>query len=185
MPPDARYVPTATAAQIAGVNVRTVRRWASAGRVPAMSRAHRLLVDLDAVRRLATAGTDDEGMPGTIPDDPAGAPDSRDTGPGVEALIDYLRDKDDVIDRLHRENLELSGRLGFFQAKVQTLEEQVRLLSAPVRVANEPVGNSEAPASTPPTTTPAPGAPDAASQPPLRRPWWAFWRPNRPVAAQG
>jgi hypothetical protein len=44
-----------------------------------------------------------------------------------------LREKDQQLDRLHRENLELAGRVGFLQAEVLQLREQVTLLSARVR----------------------------------------------------
>ena len=36
-----------------------------------------------------------------------------------------------IIDRLHRENLELAGRCGYLQARVQQLEGEVKALTAP------------------------------------------------------
>ena len=44
--------------------------------------------------------------------------------PDLDRLVDLL-------DRLQRENQQLSGQLGFMQAKLQDAEEQIRLLMAP------------------------------------------------------
>jgi hypothetical protein len=41
----------------------------------------------------------------------------------------------EFVERLQRENTELAGRVGFYQAKLQAAEEQLRLLAAP---ADEP-----------------------------------------------
>ncbi len=37
----------------------------------------------------------------------------------------------EIIERLQRENMELAGRLGFYQARTLELEERVKLLEAP------------------------------------------------------
>jgi excisionase family DNA binding protein len=54
------------------------------------------------------------------------------------------------LDKLHRENLELAGRLGFYQAKLQEAEAKIALLEAP--------------------------RPDPKHAP--QHPWWQFWRPR-------
>lgn len=56
--------------------------------------------------------------------------------------------------RLHEENLELAGRLGFYQAKVREYEQRILLLEAPTE---EPGGVTEVTVVTPETAV---------------RPWW-------------
>ena len=41
-----------------------------------------------------------------------------------------------VVERLHRENLELAGRCGFLQAKLQEAQEEIRMLKAPTEPSN-------------------------------------------------
>lgn len=55
-----------------------------------------------------------------------------------------------AMERLHRENLELAGRCGYYQSRCQELESRVALLEAPKP---EPADIQEA----------------------VRRPWWRFW----------
>ena len=57
-----------------------------------------------------------------------------------------------LVDKLYRDNLELAGRLGFYQAKIQELEtSQTKLL--------ERIALLEAP----------------KQQPPASKPWWKLW----------
>ena len=56
----------------------------------------------------------------------------------------------DLTDRLQRENMELAGRVGFLQAKLQTAEEQLLALAAP--------------------TPPQPATDEPSSDP--DQPWW-------------
>jgi hypothetical protein len=69
-------------------------------------------------------------------------------------------------DRLQSERAELFGRLGFYQARIQHLEEQVALLQAP------PPGPTELTPSTAEEliAEPEPDAPIAPE--PKRRSWW-------------
>ena len=53
-----------------------------------------------------------------------------------------------LIEKLHQENLELAGRVGFLQAKLQEAETKIALLEAP----------------------------QPASQQAHHGPWWQFWR---------
>ncbi len=52
-----------------------------------------------------------------------------------------------LVDRLSRENVELAGRVGFYQAKLQEAEAKIALLGAPKQAFQQ-----------------------------ARRPWWQFWR---------
>ena len=93
--------------------------------------------------------------------------------------------KDQQITRLQDERAELYGRLGFLQARVQDLEQQVKLLSAPtiqVGKSDDPAPTSTIvdtpdPAPTSTTNHPAPeqNGPDSASYTRRSRPWWHFW----------
>lgn len=65
-----------------------------------------------------------------------------------------------LVDKLTQQNLELAGRVGFYQARVQQLEETVRALSAPA-------APNEAPAAQEPMV--------AVETMPTPRPWWRFW----------
>ena len=108
------------------------------------------------------------------PDDPANCQDAR---PRPDALI----------GRLYRDNLELAGRLGFLQARVQDLEREIRLLQAPASSGGstmrppETVDTmSKVPLDPTPAPTPYPPAASANGQDsgagcPPRRPWWRFW----------
>ena len=69
---------------------------------------------------------------------------------GEQALLKAL----ELTDRLQRENMELAGRVGFLQAKLQAAEERLLALSAPPVDAGD--GTEDAP-------------------PPRAGPWWRFW----------
>ena len=60
-----------------------------------------------------------------------------------------------IVDRYHRENLELAGRIGFLQNEVVRLGESNRLLEAKIALLEAPKVE--------PTPTPA------------AKPWWKFW----------
>jgi hypothetical protein len=165
----AGHVPISVAARIAGVHERTIRRWIAAGVLadsPGRSGGHRArLVDVEAVRQLAaglhepdTGGLDSR----TDPDRPPREPDT--------SVADFLA----VIERQQQTIMELSGRLGFYQARVQSLEEEVKLLSAPAACQIDKVEDQAPDNPTQPTPEPA-SAPVRASQGPPSRPWWRFW----------
>ena len=50
-----------------------------------------------------------------------------DSTPASPELLKAL----DLVDRLQQDNQQLAGQVGFLQAKLQSAEEQIRLLSAP------------------------------------------------------
>ena len=180
MSQDDLYVPTAVAAELAGVSVRTVRRWAKAGHVPAKSGPHRLLVDACAVRRQAaiaghgdtlarTAGDTDPalasdglGIPARVPDDPATVTG---TDPALVALI----------ERQQQTILELSGRCGYYQSEIRHLKERIALLEVPKPDPSDPA-SAETANETANRSGPEPSRDERGAQSPTLRPWWAFWR---------
>ena len=90
-------------------------------------------------------------------------------GTGLERVVQSFLEK---LERAHRENLELAGRVGFLQAKLQDAEEEIRMLKAPVEAEDRAAGTSNH------SNHPAPsenGA-DSGAQKVSPRPWWQFWR---------
>lgn len=84
--------------------------------------------------------------------------------PGVEAFIRH-------ITHLEQTVMELSGRVGFYQARVQSLEAEVRLLAAPVP---EPAAADQAGEPVTQPTTPTQNGQHSASERPSRL-WWRRW----------
>ena len=73
--------------------------------------------------------------------------------------------------------MELSGRCGFLQARVQDLEREIRLLSAPAE-SHLPESSElkiSANAETPHQSAPSANALDSGAECPPRPPWWKFW----------
>jgi excisionase family DNA binding protein len=157
------------AAEVLGCSEKTIRRRIKAGSLT----AHRLPTSQGYEWRVHVDGAVDQvtslpavqvnGQNGHLPGDadqvdtnPSGQVDSAPAPPneaGNEALIKAL----DFAERLQRENMELAGRVGFLQAKLQTAEEQILALNA---------GNA------------APEQHEQSPDPPMRaasRPWWKFW----------
>lgn len=84
-------------------------------------------------------GADGVGQSGHIPDhEPVHVDSTLDNRSGKAAApandLALLRSLD-LVDRLQRENLELAGRVGFLQAKLQTTEDQLLALTAEATVA--------------------------------------------------
>ncbi len=87
----------------------------------------------------------------------------------VRVLAQQLDEARGMAERLHRENVELAGRVGFLQAEVLQLKDQVRMLAAPapaIETTNHPAGQQNGQDS---------GAQRVEEG--AKRPWWAFWRP--------
>ena len=157
-----RFVTAAVAAAEVGVSVRTIRRWMANGQLTATGGKRDRLVDLDAVRYLAAAN---------------GHADRKRTVPEAMAVLSVVEDRNghdrDMVaalwehnDRLYRENLELAGRLGFYQARIQELERRILELEAP----------KAAPAVTADHSTHVENGPNSGSEKVSSRPWWQFWR---------
>ena len=81
--------------------------------------------------------------------------------------------RDALLERLYRDNLELAGRCGFLQARVQDLEREVQLLRAPSGELRQMPDPDLAPTSNPPA--PTANGHDLGTECPPRPPWWKFW----------
>jgi excisionase family DNA binding protein len=160
------------AAHLAGVSDRTVRNWINEGKLAArMEPGGRKIKRSDLVALLVEkgyapppmepvelfAGTDPESLvadEAPIPDDPA-LPEEPETermeaAVPVEVLTTLLQPLSEQLaaerqrsDRLQRENLELAGRVGFLQAKLQETEQ--KLLTTPRAAVQEPADVPEDP----------------------------------------
>ncbi len=63
----------------------------------------------------------------------------------------------EMVERLHRENLELAGRVGFYQAKLQESAARLELAEARITLLEAPKPETSAESST------------------ATKPWWKFW----------
>ena len=97
------------------MNERTVRKWLVKGKLQGHYDGRTWTVYLEDMGPEQT-GTRYH-QPGPGPERPSGGPD-------VAALVAAL-------ERSQRENVELAGRCGFLQARVQQLEGEVKALQAP------------------------------------------------------
>jgi excisionase family DNA binding protein len=157
------------AAEALGCSEKTIRRRIKAGSLT----AHRLPTSQGYEWRVHLDGAIDQASPspavqlnGQGGNLPGGAdqgdthvPDHADSpaGPHSEASNEALLKALDFAERLQRENMELAGRVGFLQAKLQTAEDQILALSAGKAMPEQYEQTSDPPVL-------------AAS-----RPWWKFW----------
>lgn len=81
-----------------------------------------------------------------------------------ELIAGLARERDQRVDEKEQQVLQLSGQVGFLQAKLQDAEEQLKLLQAP------PSSLDEGSAGGPDSSTEHPPAPDTS-----RRRWWLRW----------
>lgn len=86
--------------------------------------------------------------------------------PAFEAFRDIVEQLQREKALLHRDNLELAGRVGFLQAKLQDAEAKIALLEAP----KDPV-----PVEMTPSPSEEQNGASSGSQQAERRPWWRFW----------
>ncbi len=127
------------AAAGAGVSERTVRRWIKEGRLAAdkvpTAQGYEWRVQLDGATcppgRSGCRVDDDRGDGRSAP--AVGGVDSATDEVG-EALVRALG----LVERLQRENLELAGRVGFLQGKLQEAQAQLLALAPPADPAAEP-----------------------------------------------
>ena len=129
------------AAQILGFSEKTIRRRIKAGTLTAhrlpTSQGYEWRVQLDAVTDQAPPSLADQmdGPHGHLPSDAVQVDSQKNEAENAtaaplnsasnEALLKAL----DFAERLQRENMELAGRVGFLQAKLQTAEEQILALT--------------------------------------------------------
>ena len=180
-----------------GITERTVRRRIRQGQIPARRvdgpygpEYHILDPDepcnpgADTLSDAVTASLADDPplapVPNRHPSRTSPPPSSALPDNGPDALVHALT----LADRLSRENLELAGRVGWLQAelqqtraRVQDLEQEVRLLRAPAAEPATTTGKADDSASAPTSNPPAPeqNEPVRGAECPPRRPWWKFW----------
>jgi hypothetical protein len=115
-----------------------------------------------------------ESDPGSFPEDERPFQEDPGTGPeGVGRVVVALQA---VIEKLYRDNLELGGRLGFYQARMQELEAANTQLLGRIALLEAP---KEPPVETSNHPPPSQNGQDSSSQQDhlqTKRPWWAFWR---------
>lgn len=212
-------VSVAEVAAAMGVSVRTVRRYIQNGTIPAdrvtTQQGVEWRIPAGAVMAAATvrtgpdSGHDRAAVAADVPGQPRPVTEGGQRGRGDDRTLlralDLLADRDRRVEDLERERAELYGRLGFYQARVQMLEETVKALQpAPAsQVAGEMTpspsegengahssaqqvhfgqGSPERPLEGPKseaagetTARTAEGA-NGAGQTPGRPPWWQFWK---------
>lgn len=129
------------AAQVLGFSEKTIRRRIKAGTLTAhrlpTSQGYEWRVQLDAGtdQPLPLPAAQMDGQHDHLPNDAAQVDSQKNeaknatsaplNGASNEALLKAL----DFAERLQRENMELAGRVGFLQAKLQTAEEQILALT--------------------------------------------------------
>ena len=130
------------AAFFAGVSERSLRKWMQDGKLPFIvteqgKRVMRedLLTLLQERRKYLTVPHTESpeppepgppGSPGHAPEVPGPTPEPSPVDPGVD-----LNPLAALLEKMHRENVELAGRVGFYQAELEKYKERVLLLEAP------------------------------------------------------
>lgn len=142
------------AAQILGCSEKTIRRRIKAGTLTAhrlpTSQGYEWRVQLDGGtdQSLSSAAAQVDSQNDHIPsaaaqlDSQQNEPESAASAPLNSASNEALLKALAFAERLQRENMELAGRVGFLQAKLQTAEDQILALTpGPVEAApdEEPV----------------------------------------------
>jgi len=129
----AAYMSARQAAAYCGVSEKTVRRWIASGKLAAQRDGASFKIAADSLYALQARGNGhaadrshphvdiaaDSRAAGAAPPDMSASPAAAEAA-HLAALV----------AQLHRENVELAGRLGYFQAKNAELEERVKLLAA-------------------------------------------------------
>ncbi len=173
-----RYVTAAIAAHVTGVDARTIRRWAARGSIPARRTPRGQLFDLDAVRRYAGFTDIDDYGEGAIADNAgisqACAANECEPVHDIREVASMVSANESALVSLVKEQqqqlLELAGRVGFYQARIQELERRILELEAPKETSAE-ISNHP---------TPTENAADSDSEKLPSRPWWRFWRWHHP-----
>ncbi len=172
------YADLAEASQVLGLSQEAIRKRLHRGTLEGCKVDGRWMVRLPTGR--LDADLDDPEACQDARQDVAGRLDGRQDGrpdDGIWTVTGRQDERDALIERLYRDNLELAGRCGFLQARVQDLEREIRLLTAP---AAEPATTDKAddPAPAPTSNHPIPSANghDSGAECPPRRSWWKFWQ---------
>ena len=126
----------------------------------------------DPERRKACIPDRPDGRKADVPDRPVYRQrvvdaDSEDTN---SAAIVAFRE---MVAQLHRENVELAGRCGFYQSEIQQLRTQLERAETRILELESP---KEAPTEMANHPAHAQNVPDSGSLKLPSRPWWQFWR---------
>lgn len=131
------------AAEVCGVDERTIRRWVKSGHLAADKRGGRFLIDRDALEPFL-------GLDSGQPNGHAAAERTERTERTVDAAslnLELVR----LVDKLQEENRVMAGRIGWLEAQV----EHLRALPQPELTERPLNGDSERSSSEP---TPIPSA---------------------------
>ncbi len=173
------------AATLCNVSGTTVQRWIASGRLHAtlVDGAYRIAVEdlapFQAGHRATGAPDTGAAVQANTPPDTVAPPERQinvrrvapEAGdPGVAELVCLVREQAERLEKY-------AGQIGFLQARVQDLEREIRLLSAP---AAESINLTDLPPDPAPAPTPNPSAPSpndqhSASYERESRPWWRRW----------
>jgi excisionase family DNA binding protein len=138
------------AAVTAGVSERTIRRWLRSGQVRAAKRGGSYRIRPNALTAMIGRDGTEEVDAGAD----AAAATVIDTSDTAAAAMSGVSELTRLVRDLQQQNLELAGRVGYFQAENAQLRERLALMA-------------------PAAPEPAPDA-EAASGPATRR-WWRRW----------
>ena len=177
-------IPLAEAAFRLGISERTLRKRIKAGTIKAVKV---ITPNGGAALRVFLGGAANEGNgseplrlqsfhqaeAGFRPMDPSFPPASESLPHTSESSLGELVRH---IATLEQQNLELAGRVGFYQSEIQHLQAQVRELEQENRLLKAPVGAEDRAAGTSSHPTHVENGADSASQKVFPRPWWQFWR---------
>ena len=156
-----------SAAAIAGISARTLRYWIAAGKLPARGGKRGRLVRLSDVEQLAALAGKLSGKDSLPADSAVAVAGNIAESSALVAIERQLTEYRELVERLHRENLELAGRVGFLQARLQDAEARILEFEGP---------NNSALAETANHPPPSENGSNSASQKVSSRPWWQFWR---------
>lgn len=116
------FLTSSEAANLVGVDSRTIRRWFSSGKIKGKLDRHKLLVHADDVRKLA--GT----TPGTVSDfSPGQAADVS----GIEFLEDDQvsgTGRDGLIEKLVNQLVGAASRVSWLESELANTKEEIKLL---------------------------------------------------------
>lgn len=170
---------TAQAAALAGVSEKSIRNWLKAGQLKPMATTEgRRIAKADLMEYLRErAQTAVENLPQEVRPElppesvpspeppPVEAPTPSISPELINVVLQPLLERLDISEkerrRLHDENIELAGRIGYYQAELAQYKDRVLLLEAP-----------KEPPEALPLTQPPMAAHDAPQSPPVRLPWY-------------
>ena len=147
------YLSAKEAAAVAGVSERTVRRWLASGQLKAVRRGRAFAISHEALAAISGLDHGQGGHPSDSGQRSGRTADDNGRAADTAELVALIREQQQTI-------LELSGRVGYFQAQLEQARETIRALEAP---RDAPLHDERAQESTP-------GA-EAPSEP-AARPWW-------------